>query len=79
MVYNEKVKKVKSDGVHLESGTKINCNVSVWATGAEPQGVTVDSDLDTLNGYFRVNEYLQSTSHPNIFAAGDCITMEKYA
>lgn len=32
-----------------------------------------------LNGYFRVNENLQSTSHPNVFAAGDCITIDKYA
>jgi len=41
--------------------------------------VTADSDLDILNGYFRVNDFLQSTSHPNIFAGGDCITMESYA
>jgi NADH dehydrogenase FAD-containing subunit len=51
----------------------------VWATGAEPQQVTIDSDLDILKGYFRVNEYLQSTSHPNVFGGGDCITMENYA
>jgi len=36
VVYNEIVKKVKADGVYLESGLKINCNVPVWATGAEP-------------------------------------------
>lgn len=32
-----------------------------------------------MKGFFRVNNYLQSTSHPNIFAGGDCITMESYA
>ena len=26
-----------------------------------------------------MNDYLQSTSHPNVFAGGDCITMESYA
>jgi NADH dehydrogenase FAD-containing subunit len=31
-----------------------------------------------LNGYFRVNDFLQSTSHPNVFGGGDCITMESY-
>jgi len=41
--------------------------------------VTDNSDLATLNGYFRVNDFLQSTSHPNVFAGGDCITMESYA
>jgi selenide, water dikinase len=39
----------------------------------------MDSDLDLMKGYFRVNDYLQSTSHPNVFAGGDCITMETYA
>jgi hypothetical protein len=29
-------------------------------------------------GYFRVNEYMQSTSHPNVFAGGDCVTMTPY-
>ena len=32
-----------------------------------------------MKGYFRVNDFLQSTSHPNIFGGGDCITMESYA
>ena len=32
-----------------------------------------------MKGYFRVDDYLQSTSHPNVFASGDCITMESYA
>lgn len=50
----------------------------MWATGADPHGVTADSDLDILKGFFRVNDQLQSTSHPNIFGGGDCITMENY-
>ena len=41
--------------------------------------MTAESDLEILNGYFRVNDFLQSTSHPNVFAGGDCITMETYA
>ena len=38
----------------------------------------MDSDLTLLEGFFRVNNYMQSTSHPNIFAGGDCVTMESY-
>jgi len=41
--------------------------------------VTGLSDLETLNGYFRVNDFMQSTSHPNVFAGGDCVTLETYA
>jgi NADH dehydrogenase FAD-containing subunit len=31
-----------------------------------------------MNGFFRVNNNLQSTNFPNIFAGGDCVTMESY-
>lgn len=58
VIYNEIVKSIELDGVVLESGVKLFCNVPVWATGAEPQQVTIDSDLDILKGYFRVNDYL---------------------
>jgi selenide,water dikinase len=79
VLYNEVVRHIDADGVVLESGHKFACNVPVWATGAEPQELTIESDLDILKGYFRVNDYLQSTSHPNIFAGGDCVSIESYA
>lgn len=75
---NKKVTEVLKDGVICDDGTKIDGNVVVWCTGAEPQKVTVESDLEVSKGYFRVNEFLQSTSHPNIFGGGDCITIAKY-
>ena len=74
-----KVKEIKPDRVILEDGREFECNVPIWATGADPQEVTADSDLAMMKGYFRVNNFLQSTSHPNVFAGGDCITMEDYA
>ena len=47
----------------------------IWATQAAPAtwfaeaGLAVDAD-----GFVAVNEYLQSTSHDNVFAAGDAAT-----
>lgn len=79
IIPNERVKEIKADRVVFESGNEAHCNVAVWATGAEAQELTFKSDLELLNGYFRVNDHLQSTSHPNVFAGGDCITIEKYA
>lgn len=79
VITNEEVAKIEADGVTFKSGRKEPCNVAVWATGAEPQQVNMDSDLELMKGYFRVNEFMQSTSHPNVFAGGDCVTMEKYA
>ncbi len=34
--------------------------------------------LELSRGYFRVNDYMQSTSAPNVFAGGDCVTMKSY-
>jgi hypothetical protein len=42
----------------MKSGKKLICNVPIWATGADPQKVSAESDLALLNGYFRVNNFL---------------------
>jgi NADH dehydrogenase len=74
----QRAKEVSPEGVTLMDGTFVPGSVTIWSTGAEPQEVTVNSDLDIANGYFRVNESLQSTSHPNVFGGGDCVTIDKY-
>lgn len=79
VVQGAKVVEIKENAVLLDDGRQLDCTVPVWATGAEAQVVTTNSDLEIMKGYFRVNDFLQSTSHPNVFAGGDCITMETYA
>lgn len=37
LITDGKVVKVEADGVLLDDGRKIDCNVPVWATGAEAQ------------------------------------------
>ena len=67
------MKAVTENGVVLTNGDTIEGNVVIWATGADPhEEVTNESDLDLLKGYFKVNTFLQSTSHPNVFVGGDC-------
>jgi pyridine nucleotide-disulfide oxidoreductase family protein len=52
----------------------------VWATGAGVHPLArrlQQKGLDaTKHGWIRVNPYLQSTSHPFVFAAGDCCSIE---
>lgn len=72
------VSEVTAEGVKCEDGREFDGNVVVWSTGAEPQPVIEQSDLEMSKGYFRVNEFMQSTSHPNVFAGGDCVTMAPY-
>ena len=79
VVYSKRIASIDANGVNMTDGTTFECSVPVWATGASAQPVTGLSDLAVLNGYFQVNDFLQSTSHPNVFAGGDCITMETYA
>jgi len=44
----------------------------IWATQASPARWIGESALKTdADGFVSVNEYLQSVSHPNVFAAGD--------
>ena len=78
VIKNARVKEVCIDKVILEDGREVECNVAIWATGADPQGLSTESDLELLKGFFRVNNFMQSTSHPNVFAGGDCVTMESY-
>ncbi len=79
VIHSARIERIEEDGVLLKDGRKVHCNVPVWATGAEAQKVTVRSNLAILDNYFRVNDYLQSTSHPNVFGGGDCITMQTYS
>ena len=79
VINKARVSNIQADGIHLKDGRTVVCNVPVWATGAEAQKVTDRSNLAMLDNYFRVNDFLQSTSHPNVFAGGDCIQMESYS
>jgi pyridine nucleotide-disulfide oxidoreductase family protein len=78
--HGSSITEVQEDSVRLESGEKITFTHCLWATGAgahnlafrlENRGLAVSK-----RGWFRVNENLQSVSHPQVFAAGDCCTME---
>ena len=70
---------VESSCVLLENGLRIPFTHCVLATGAgchdlasimEQRGLAMTAD-----GWIKVNEFLQSESHPNVFAAGDCCSM----
>jgi NADH dehydrogenase FAD-containing subunit len=76
VVYNARVKKLPVAGeVELVDGRLIHGDIIIWATGPEPQ--PLDTGLSLCSrGFIRVTQSLQSVDKPNIFAAGDCITMQ---
>lgn len=69
--------RIESDGVYLANGEVVKADVIIAATGASAAHWPRESALacDTA-GFILTNQYLQSISHPHVFAAGDCATMQ---
>ncbi|MEB3356780.1 MAG: selenide, water dikinase SelD [Synechococcales bacterium] len=62
--------------VRCESGLTVGCDRVFWVTQASAAPWLAQSGLDTDDrGFVTVNDCLQSTSHPQVFAAGDVATM----
>ncbi len=71
-----RVTEVTSHGVLLADGSPVELDRTVLCTPAAPPDWPAAAGLDTANGGFiAVNRYLQSTSHPDVFAAGDVAEM----
>ena len=61
------------DGIALASGKQIDADRIIVATGAAAPAWLADAGLDCdAKGFVRIDRHLQSTSHPFVFAAGDC-------
>ena len=59
-----------------ESGLKVECDRVFWVTQASaPQWLKAAGLGTDEQGFILVNDYLQSLTHPQIFAAGDIATM----
>jgi NADH dehydrogenase FAD-containing subunit len=64
---------VTQESVRLADGRSIPATGVLWATGPAPHPLLADSGLALgPTGAVRVEDTLQSTSHPKVFAAGDC-------
>ena len=60
------------EGQLIAGDTSIGVDHALWTTGVEAPPWFAESGIDTdAAGFVAINEYLQSTSHPEIFAAGD--------
>jgi len=71
-----KVVGVSESGLEFAGGERFNAQATVWATGASALPWIAGSGLPTDPlGFVAVSDTLQSPSHPEIFAAGDCATI----
>ena len=69
---NAKVARIEQQTLHFADGSSAAFDALIWATGAAAQPWLAASGLACEDdGFVVVNEHLQSSSHPQVFAAGD--------
>lgn len=72
-----RVARVEAKTLIAENDERIAADAIFLATGAAAPAWLVASGLAlNKNKFLNINKYLQSTSHPEVFAAGDCATIE---
>lgn len=65
--------RIAHHAVVADDGIAVETDAAIWATGAQPYRWVAEAGLATdERGFIRIGATLQSVSHPNVFAAGDC-------
>ena len=63
--------------MHLSDYSTMPFDLLIWATGAAPPEFIQETQLPTCaKGFLLVNTALQSVASEDIFASGDCITIQ---
>jgi pyridine nucleotide-disulfide oxidoreductase family protein len=69
--------RIEIDRIYLANGEVVKAEVIIAATGASAADWPRESALACDDARFiLINQHLQSISHPQVFAAGDCATMQ---
>ena len=80
LLRNKTAARVAPGAVLLESAQVINADIIIVTTGTAAAAWPRQAGLATdERGFIAVNDFLQSTSHPHVFAAGDCATMINFS
>ncbi|MEE1131638.1 MAG: NAD(P)/FAD-dependent oxidoreductase [Caryophanon sp.] len=62
---------VKGNVIELKDREPIVANTLVWTGGVAPLPLVAESGLAADRGKATINDFLQSTSHPDVFVVGD--------
>jgi selenide, water dikinase len=74
----ETVQQLTAEGVVCDSGLMVPCDGVVWVTEATAPAWLQESGLKLDDrGFVRVDRYLRSLSHSQVFAAGDIATLDR--
>ncbi|WP_308633931.1 NAD(P)/FAD-dependent oxidoreductase [Paenibacillus silvisoli] len=66
------ITEVKGNVVTLKDGQTITSNTIVWTGGVQGNSLVANCGIEVNRGRATVNSALQSTSHPDVYLAGDC-------
>jgi selenide,water dikinase len=68
---------VRADGIELADGSREPSDLTLWATGAAPPPLLAASALPLdAAGFLRVRPTLQVVGHDDLYAAGDCASLD---
>lgn len=77
LVYRFSAERFEQESVVGSDGRALQADAVLWATGAQAYTWPAEAGLATDGrGFIRVDSALRSISHPNIFAAGDCVSWQ---
>ncbi len=62
---------VEGNKINLKDGSTIEANTFIWTGGVAALPIVGESGLAVDRGKATINEYLQSTSHKDVFVVGD--------
>ena len=71
------IKEVRVDGVVIGDGEFIPAKTVIWTGGVRPSPVVRESGLEVDKGGRAVVSSAMETSHPNVWAVGDCALVPK--
>ena len=76
---NTPVERIEPTSLILANGESKDTQLTVLATGYAPAALLTQTNLArTGDGSLMVNSTLQSSSHPTVFASGDCASVGNY-
>ena len=67
-----RISKVTPDSVETADGGKVETHTAIWAAGTSPQPVIASLPCADAKGRIEVNEYMEVTGYPGVWALGDC-------
>ncbi|MBN9230758.1 MAG: NAD(P)/FAD-dependent oxidoreductase [Legionella sp.] len=73
IILGTQINEVTNKGLKTSTQQFIDSSITVWAAGVKANNYKVKHDLEMNKLYqFCVNQHLQTTRDPNVFAFGDC-------